>query len=52
VARRIEAGSLAVQLFVAESDPEILEEAELVRLGIGPEIFANINTSGDLAKFR
>jgi molybdopterin-guanine dinucleotide biosynthesis protein A len=52
VARRIEAGSLAVQLFVSESDPEILEEAELVRLGIHPEIFANINTSGDLAKFR
>jgi molybdenum cofactor guanylyltransferase len=52
VAERIEVGDLAVHRFITESDPEVLEQAELLRLGVDPEIFANINTSDDLTKFR
>jgi molybdopterin-guanine dinucleotide biosynthesis protein A len=52
IARRIDAGELAVQGFIMESDPEIVEERELARFGIDPGTFANINTSDDLTKFR
>src|SRR4030095_12332635 len=45
IARRIDAGHLTIQAVIAESNPEILEESELARLGVDPRIFANINTS-------
>jgi molybdenum cofactor guanylyltransferase len=47
VARQIEAGSFAVQEFIRESDPEILEESELQALGFDHSIFRNMNTPED-----
>jgi molybdopterin-guanine dinucleotide biosynthesis protein A len=48
--RRLAAGKLAVREFIEESDPELLEEKELVDLGFAPSIFRNVNTPEDWKK--
>ncbi len=50
VRRRLAAGRLAVREFIEESDPELLEEKELLDLGFAPSIFRNMNTPEEWKK--
>lgn len=50
VARRVARRKLGVRNFIVDSDPEILEQNELLAMGFKPSIFANINEPQDWAR--